>query len=280
MVVDIEKQFEEDVKGSRGEPDNITIDEGYATDENGVTPEYSLEMGIVDENGITHNTYTLREINGKDEEAISKNDIKNNIGKVLNTLLSRCCLSIGTLTKKDLGPKKWENLIKSLSVGDQDIMFLRLRKISLGSEMETTHECPSCGAALTTLYDTDELEIVPFNGKREIPFDLPRGYKDAKGEVHKLGVMRYANGLDREILAPLLVKNVGKARTSLLKRTCTFNSGIPITDDIMSSLSLKDRDYLQKLSQDNLFGVNMEIEVSCTDCGEDFKGKLNPVNFL
>ena len=92
--------------------------------------------------------------------------------------------------------------------------------------------------------------------------------------------MRYANGLDREILAPLLAKNVGKARTSLLKRTCTFNSGIPITEDIMSSLSLKDRDYLQKLSQDNLFGVNMEIEVSCTDCGEDFKGKLNPVNFL
>ena len=88
----IEKQFENDVKSSM-EAD-IMIDTGYAVDEENSTPEYPLEMGVVDENGITHNTYTLREINGKDEEAISKNDVKNNIGKVLNTLLSRCCLSI------------------------------------------------------------------------------------------------------------------------------------------------------------------------------------------
>lgn len=104
-MTDIEKQFENDVQSSM-KPDNITIDAGYAVDEEGAAPEYPLEMGIIDENGIEHNIYTLREINGKDEEVIAKNDVKSNIGKVLNILLSRCCLSIGTLTKKDLGPKE------------------------------------------------------------------------------------------------------------------------------------------------------------------------------
>lgn len=248
--------------------------------ENGETPEYDLEAGYEDEDGVLHKTFTLREINGKDEEAINKGDIKSNTSKAISVLLSRCCLSIGTLTKKDLGPKKWEEIIKGLYVGDQDIMVLKLREISIGSEYETVHTCPHCGTELKTYFDFSELEIIPFKGERLIPFDLPKGYKDKNGNIHKTGTMRLPVGLDREVLNPLMNKNLGKARTTMFTRLCKFDSGYPVTDDIMSSLVLKDRDYLQNLLDDNLFGVNPKVDITCTNCGEEFTGNLNAINFI
>ena len=248
--------------------------------EDGETKEYDLEAGYIDENNVTHKTFTLREMNGKDEEAISKNEIRANQSKVISVLLSRCCLSIGTLTKAEVGIKKWEQIIQDLTVGDQDIMFLKLREISVGDEFEVVHKCPNCGTELRTFIKMDELETVPFSGERTIPFCLPKGYTDKKGNVHREGVMRLPLGKDREILTPLLNKNVAKARTVMLTRLCKFNSGFPITDDVMSSLTYKDRNYLQELTQELLFGIKSTVDVTCVNCGEEFEGNLNPQNFM
>lgn len=263
------------------ENEAISMTNGEVLNENGETPEYDLEAGYIDENGVCHNTYTLREINGADEEAVSKGDVRSNGSKLVNVLLSRCCLSIGTIKKKDVGIKKWESIIKSLLVGDQDIMLIKLREISIGKEFEVVHKCPSCGTELRTYFSSDELELIPFSGEREIPFELPSGYKDSRGIVHKLGTMRLSTGLDREILTPLATKNAGKAKTAMLVRLCKFEDGLIVTDDVMKRLVLRDREYLQKLLSDNLFGIEMTVDVECTNCGEEFKGNLNNVtNFI
>lgn len=247
-----------------------------------VTKEYDLVVGYLDPNGVCHDTFTLREMDGTDEEAISKGDVKSNPSRAINVLLARCCLSIGSLTKKDLGVKEWEKIIKSLYVGDQDIMILKLREISVGKEIEVVHKCPNpdCKTELRTFIDIDELDIVPFDGERTIPFTLPNGYKDSKGVVHNKGTMRLPTGYDREILVPLAKKNEGKAKTAMLVRVCTFDDGLIVTDDVMKKLVLKDRNYLQKLLSEHIFGVKLTVDVTCTNCGEEFVGNLNAVNFI
>lgn len=105
---------------------------------------YSLLAGYTDKDGITHNTFTLREMTGADEEYVNRSDIKSNGAKVSTALLARCVTSIGTLTRKSVGgPKEWEDIIKHIYVGDRDVMLLELRRLSIGEEIEVTHTCPN-----------------------------------------------------------------------------------------------------------------------------------------
>lgn len=247
------------------------------------SPVYEMLAGYKDKDGVTHTQFTLREITGKDEEAIHKADVKNNGSKVVSVLLSRCVTSIGTLTPKSVGGKqKWEEIIKSLYTGDQDYMLIQLRKISIGEEVTVNHVCPNkeCKAKLNTVLGLDELEIMPFDGEREIDFELPRGYKDRKGVLHTTGTMRLPTGLDREVLTPLAKTNLAKAETVMLTRLCKFDDGAYVDDDVMSSLSIRDREYLQKLLQEHFFGVKLQIEVTCDCCGESFIGSFNASNFI
>lgn len=249
------------------------------TDEESV---FEMLAGYKDKDGVTHKEFTLREMTGKDEEAIHKSDVKSNGSKVVSVLLSRCVTRIGTLTPKSLGKNKWEELIKSLFTGDQDYMLIQLRKMSIGEEIELNHVCPNkdCKAKLHTILDVDELEVVPFSGERVIEFELPRGYKDRKGVLHKTGTLRLPTGLDREVLTPLAKTNLAKAETVMLTRLCKFDDGAYVDDDVMSSLSIRDREYLQKLLQEHFFGVKLETEITCDSCGESFMGSFNASNFI
>lgn len=243
---------------------------------------FELLAGYKDKDGVTHREFTLREITGKDEEAIHKSDVKGNGSKIVSVLLSRCVTSIGTLTPKTMGKQRWEEIIKSLYTGDQDYMLIQLRKLSIGEEIEVNHVCPNkeCKAKLNTVLSVDELEVVPFSGERVIEFELPRGYKDKKGVLHKTGTMRLPTGLDREILTPLAKTNLAKAETVMLTRLCKFDDGAYVDDDVMGSLSIRDREYLQKLLQEHYFGVKLETEITCDSCGESFVGSFNASNFI
>lgn len=243
---------------------------------------FEMLAGYKDKDGVTHKEFTLREMTGKDEEAIHKSDTKGNDSKVVSVLLSRCVTRIGTLTPKSLGKQKWEELIKSLFVGDQDYMLIQLRKLSIGEEIELNHVCPNkdCKAKLNTVVSVDELEVIPFSGERVIEFELPRGYKDKKGVIHKTGTLRLPTGLDREVLTPLAKTNLAKAETFMLTRLCKFDDGAYVDDDVMGSLSIRDRGYLQKLLQEHLFGVKLETEITCDSCGESFMGSFNASNFI
>lgn len=272
------KNFSEGAEPEVEQTDVTTENEDFDNNE-----VFELLAGYTDKDGVTHKEFTLREMTGKDEEAIHKGDTKNNASKVVSVLLSRCVTRIGSLTPKSVGSyKNWESIIKDLYVGDQDYMLMQLRKISVGEEIEVTHTCPNsqCKAKLVTTIDIDELDIKPFKGLVEVPFELPRGYKDKKGNVHKTGLMRLAKGLDREILTPLAKGNLARAETVMLTRLCKFDDGYYIDEDIVGNLSIRDREYLQKLLQDNLFGINLETEVECDQCGETFRGSLNISNFM
>lgn len=243
---------------------------------------FDFIRGYRDEEGNLHTDFELREMNGTDEEAISKPAIKSNGGKIVRVLLERCCVRIGTIYKEDVKASKWQEIIQSLAIGDQDIMLLRLRQISLGEEIETQYECPdeNCKTKINLFVDVDELTINPFKGEDIIEFDLPKGGALKDGTIVKRGKLRLPNGLDREALDSVIRKNVGQANTLMLTRCITELEGTAIHDDFVRNLSMKDRNYLNDLLKENSFGVDMSVEVECPECYETFKASLNAVNFL
>lgn len=252
-----------------------------SVDEDGFVRDVPLLAGYVDpDTGIRHTTFSYREMTGRDEEAINKAEVRQNGGKLINVLLERCVTEIGTLTKKELGTKKWGEVIRSMYSGDLDYMAFKIRELSKGKEIEFVHTCPECKSKLTTVVNTDEFSVIPFNGLDKIEFTLPRGYKDKKGNVHRDGTLRLLNGYDREIVVPLFKKNGSTATTLMMTRLMKFNDGTPIFSDNIADLSLRDRDYIEKLIQENNFGLDMSVEINCPNCGADISGEIGQSNFF
>lgn len=241
---------------------------------------FTLPGGYRDEDGVIHTEFQIKEMTGVEEEAIAKADIKSNGGKVMRTLIERCCTRIGSLTKKKEGGAKWREIAQNLMVGDQDYIVLKIREQSIGEEIEVSHECTECKAKLDTVMLVSELPIVPFQGDFEIPFELPRGYKDKNGTIHREGTLRLPIGVDREILDPVSKKNLGEANTLMLSR-CVLSLGTAhLSSELIRNLSVRDREFLFKLLKENMFGVDVDTEITCTNCLHEFKVSLNMRNFL
>lgn len=265
---------------SQIEDENIRTLGEIEVSEDGLVHDVPLLAGYVDSDGVLHNTFTYREMNGKDEEAISKADVRSNGAKMVNVLVERCVVAIGSLTKKECGAR-WGTIVREMLGGDLDYMAFKIRELSKGKEVEFNHKCPNCGSILTTIINTDEFNIIPFRGQQVINFTLPRGYKDGKGEIHKEGVLRLQNGFDREIVTPMFKKNASTAMTMLLTRLISFNDDAVVTQNQISEMTLRDRDVLEKIIKENSFGIDTHIDnIMCSTCGQDLSGEVGQSNFF
>lgn len=264
----------------RIEEENMRSLSDIPTDEDGVVRDIPLLAGVEYQDQLLR-TFSFREMTGRDEEAINKPDIRSNGGKLINTLLERTVIDIGGLTRKELGSSKWGELIRSMTGADLDYMAMKVRQLSKGNEITFTHTCPNCKTKLKTIVGIDEFPIILFNGNFTYPFELPgRGYKDAKGVVHKTGTLRQLTGLDREIVFPLFRKNSASATTMLLTRLMSFDDGAVVFNDKVAEMSLRDREYLENLIKDNVFGLDTNLELTCDVCGEDISGQVGSSDFF
>lgn len=265
---------------SQIESENVrTLNDEIEVGEDGLVHDVPLLAGYVDKDGVLHTTFTYREMNGKDEEAISKADVRQNGAKMVNVLVERCVTQIGTLTKKECGAR-WGTVVRELLGGDLDYMAFKIRELSKGKEVEFIHKCPNCGTKLTTIVSTDEFQVKPYMGQSAIDFSLVRGYKDGRGELHKDGIIRLPNGFDREIVTPLFKKNPSTAMTMMLTRLMAFNDGALVTQNLVNEMTLRDREILEKIIKENTFGIDTNIEIICSSCGQDISGEVGQSNFL
>ena len=114
----------------------------------------------------------------------------------------------------------------------------------------------------------------------EFEFELPRGYVDQNGEVHKRGVMRLATAAD-EIMPlrdPRVQQNPGYLTVILLSRVVTKLGTLQaINNRVIENLFTIDMAYLQDLYQ----RINMQevpaYKVVCLHCNKEFD---LPLDFL
>jgi hypothetical protein len=112
----------------------------------------------------------------------------------------------------------------------------------------------------------------------EYPFELPKGYVDSNGEVHKNGVMRLATAAD-EILPlrdPRVAQNPGYLTVILLSRVVVSLGGINKIDPrIIEKLFSADLAFLQ-----NMYSTINAVEpivntCVCPECGHKFDEEIN-----
>jgi hypothetical protein len=114
----------------------------------------------------------------------------------------------------------------------------------------------------------------------EFAFQLPRGYADAAGEVHRDGVMRLATARDEiEPLREVEVRqNPAYLTVALLARTVTrIGTVTEITPELIERLYAADFDHLQRLYE----RINTDEEavgvVACPSCAHEFEVDLTAI---
>lgn len=114
----------------------------------------------------------------------------------------------------------------------------------------------------------------------EFEFELPRGYVDANGEVHKRGVMRLANAAD-EILPlrdPKVQQNPGYLTIILLARVITkLGTLSTVNTRVIEGLFTMDLAYLQDLYQRINMSEMPVYRVTCPHCNRELEV---PLDFL
>ena len=112
----------------------------------------------------------------------------------------------------------------------------------------------------------------------EFEFDLPKGYIDSTGTLHKHGVMRLATAAD-EILPlrdPRVVQNPGYLTIILLSRVITSLGTLPKIDPrVIEKLFSSDLAFLQSMYQ-RVNAVEPVVETCvCPECGHKFEQQVN-----
>jgi hypothetical protein len=120
--------------------------------------------------------------------------------------------------------------------------------------------------------------------QREFTFELPKGYVDREGNLHREVVLREINGADQEaMLNPQFRNNPAKMLSSLLARVIMRLGTLEkarIDTGVTAQLLKSDRDFLIMKLKELDSGPDLELDVECPDCGRRFKASLDMADFF
>ena len=112
----------------------------------------------------------------------------------------------------------------------------------------------------------------------EVEFNLPRGYMDGDGTLHREGTMRLATAAD-EILPikdPRVQSNPAYLTIIVLSRVITKLGGLPdVNPRIIENLYASEVSYLQSLYQKINNDGQTAMKVVCPQCEHEFDAGVN-----
>lgn len=113
----------------------------------------------------------------------------------------------------------------------------------------------------------------------EFGFQLPQGYADDDGDLHREGVMRLATAADeiKPLQDPRVKSNSSYMTVILLSRVITKLGGLDeVTPHVIEELFVSDLEYLQDLYERvNTRGADV-VDTACPECGEEFAVEVEP----
>ena len=219
-----------------------------------------LPGGYVSQDGTVVKTAEVRELNGADEEAISKAGSK---AKALGVLLQRGLVKVGT-------ENATKEMLDSLLSGDRDAILLGIRKVTFGDELKAMVHCYSCNEDQETVVTLSE--------------DVPvRNLDDLKGRSWVIETKKgpVAVGLPNGLVQKKLMDNADKTAAeinTLLLSGCVMSvNGSPsMGAHTVLSLGMTDRANIVDEIIENNPGPRLgEVKKACKACGEDINLPLS-----
>jgi len=218
----------------------------------------TLPGGFINSAGESVTTVEVRELTGKDEEAIAR---AQNLGKALLQVLSRGTVKIGK-------EPATEDALDAMLAGDRDAVMLGIYKATFGNTPELQGFCGGCNAFKPVTINLDE------DIKVKTLVDEPSFVVNAKcGEV----VVTLPTGYCQKELVNNSDKTMSELTTILLENCILKINGRPvISKGQIQNLGISDRRLIGEAINKHAIGpVFEDISVTCPDC----EGEVNtPIN--
>lgn len=221
-----------------------------------------LPGGFIAKDGSLIKYAEVRELNGMDEEAVSKSGTP---GKALAAMLQRGVISIGA------NPAEKADLDQLLS-GDRDALLIGIRRVTFGDTIEFNMLCPHCDTELEISVDLNK--DIPIKTLDDPINDRVFTYMSKKNGAIVVGL---PNGITQKKLIENSDKTGSELNTILLSSCIKSVNGEPALGATTAlSLGMADREGIINEIFKRTPGPRLgEVTTTCEACGEEVPAPLS-----
>ena len=226
----------------------------------------TLPGGYVTSTGEVITEAEVRELNGKDEEAIAR---ATSTGKAMLTILQRGTVRIGK-------EPATEDLLDKMLSGDRDMLVLSIFKATFGNEAPVSAYCSACAEFKDAEVNiTDDIKVKrlkdPINDRVFI----------VKGR-NKEFTVQLPTGVTQKELLLNPDKSAAELNTLLLENTVIKIDDSPVASKVqVQNLGLVDRKKIIEAINERIAGPQFDdLTVSCPDCEGEVTIPINLGNLF
>lgn len=249
--------------------------------ENEISDQVRLPVGL-EVDGIRYRDLVIDEMTGIDDHNIASKKAGTNGAKGITVLICRSVQEVDGYLPKKQNPEKLfdRKFARDLTIIDRDFLLARIYMYSGEEEVIQAGVCPRCDTPWEEPVFLKDLEVIewPEEAPLQIDFELPRGYVDKDGKVHKKGTIRFPTGKEQEMIGEM--KNPAQIFDALFA-ACLINLGdiTSFNQEMMKRMKAKDRRYLMNYIETALPGLRQWKTVKCK-CGREFEIRADLTSFF
>ncbi len=210
---------------------------------------------------------TLRPMTGFEEEYLEAAVGQANTARLCNGLLARCAVAPGEDAAEALVA------VRALGVAQRDRALVELRRRSLGDQVATEVDCPSCGETNEVDFDLSALPL-EIQAVAE-PLEVTLG-------AERRGTLRLPTAGDQEALLDAPKGSPAEGRSRLLARLLLSlgSEKGPFSEQRVHALPTADRRALEAAVDEATPDLSLDMAVRCCECGCEFTSPFDVAVFF
>lgn len=269
-IVEDEEIENEEIEGLEIKQEPI---KGNMLDTNSPKVSGILPCGYLDDKGVVHRDYVVKEMTGEEEDIFAA---KGPWVPRFNRIIANCLESLGSLEKKS-----FFKAACSLTSTDKYLLLIQIRRASIGDFYDVKVECknklPSgtvCGNVINASLNLAKLKVTGMKNPENRKFDDT--LKD--GRVVKWHVMGPS---DEDFIVKNRKNGEDLLTNALLARIDAIDDFIIDREGklfkakkFLKGLSLRTRQEIRKLFRGKEGEIDTTVEFYCPECGYIWKSEL------
>lgn len=229
----------------------------------------TLIAGYVSDDGQRYTSAEVRELRGRDEEAIERALATGDLTRYIDAIVRAGTVRIGEVTED----RELAKVLDKLWIGDRDLLVLQIRRATYGDKQQLTVKCPFCNEQFDVIYSYSDdvplkdVEIDGWTDRTQRVFDIecPSG---------AMVEMRVVDGAaQKKVYAGENLKKTDAELNSMLLRELIVSiDGAPVRGmGPILELSSRDRAFLLKWMVKAQPGPQYsEVNQECPECLKSF----------
>ena len=226
----------------------------------------TLPGGYITDAGEVITDAEVRELNGRDEEAISRT---NSVGKAFLAILQRGVVRVGD-------KKVDEELLNELLSGDRDTLLLSIFKATFGNNPKVPAYCFTCNEDKEVIVDISE--DIKIRRLTDPIHDRAFVVNGKKGDY----LVQLPNGATQKELILNSDKTAAELNSILLEKTVIQINGAAVLSKFqVQNIGIVDRKLIIEEINNRIPGPQFEpIQVTCPDCESEVSVPINLGTFF